>query len=194
MKTSKRKDRWMYGGATTLVMIIIIFSLSSILSYFKSGAEKTIIYDQGHKILREHNPQITWLADDNKIGGEMNNYLRTNITQGYSDAWGILNLSMAKGSNLGLSENFTEQQVEQLINVIHPHNKVIKKDLSHLLKLHFVSLDKQVVSFSDKKMVTQVLLPESANLTLLDSSEYKVLMLLDDGKWRVDKLIRVAYN
>lgn len=189
--TITKKDRWLYALMMLTIMGIIVFILSTVLSYFKTGAQKTNIYEQGVILLEDHNPEILWLPDDLNIQGEVNEYLRKEITQSYSDAWGILNLSMARSRDLGLKENFSDRQSEILKADIIQSNSVFRTDLSHKLKLHFLSLDKQVISFSDVEMISQIRLNNGEHsAAMVDTSSYQVIMLLNDGKWRVDKIIR----
>jgi len=189
--TQTKKDRWQYAALMLIIMSLTVFLLATLLSYFKTGAQEINLYDQGVLLLDDHNPEIQWLPDDSDIQGEMNQYLRKEITQGYSDAWGILNLSMKAGRDLGLEENFSEHQSEILREDLNKRNQIIRDDLSHNLKLHFLSLDKQVISFSDIQMISQLsLMDEERIVEMVDTSAYQVIMLLNDGKWRVDKIIR----
>jgi len=149
-------------------------------------------YDLGLNQLSTHNPVCKWLADDSDIKGKMNPYLRKEIEESYLDSWGILNLSIRHKTDLGLRENFTDKKAKQLTGMLSSQDSIIREDRSHNLHLHFISYDKQVVSFTDKDVVLSTHIKSiSGSILKMDTSDYKVIMTLNDGKWRVNKFIRI---
>ena len=188
-QTKPHNQRWMYAGIALLVLSLGVVGISNLLAHFKTGADQTNIYDLGLNLLENHNPEIKWLPDDSDIGGDINEYLREEISDSYSDAWGILNLSMAEGRDLGLRENFTERKTRIIQEAITSSQPVYRSDLKHLLKLHFISLDRQVVSFSDHKAISEITTLNN-KVIYSDTSSYQVVMTLDDGKWRINKMVR----
>lgn len=191
MSSKKIILRTLHLGLATVIFALIIFNLGKLITYFKTGAEKVNKYELGLKILPDHKPDLKWLTDDNNIMGDINPYIRKEIGQSYIDAWGILNLSLQHQLDLGLKENFTDIKIEQINKSFISKDSIIRKDLKHQLKLHFLSYDKQVVSFTDKNMVSSYenLFISKSN-PYLDTSSYKVVMTLHDGKWLIDKLHR----
>ncbi len=187
--TSSSRTRWPYAIILLLILCLSVAALSKVLSYFKSGADANNIYELGHQLLSTHQPKIDWLNDDTNIGGEINQYIREEITQAYSDAWGILNKSMAEAKDLGLKENFTELKTKRLGRNISSTTPIIRDDLSHKLQLHFISLDRQVASFSDVEATSTIKIP-AHNISYADTSAYAVVMTLSDGKWQINKLQR----
>ena len=187
--TNHPKQRWLYACLALVVLGLGVAIVSNLLAHFKTGADQVNIYDLGLNLLDDHQPEIKWLPDDKDIAGEINEYLRQEITEAYSDAWGILNLSMAEGRDLGLIENFTESKTRLIQEAITSPQSVYRSDLKHLLKLHFISLDRQVVSFSDLSAVSTITTFEN-RVSYSDTSIYNVVMTLDDGKWRINKLVR----
>lgn len=185
----QRKQRWLYAGLTLVGLVFTVLAISNLLVYFKTGADQTNIYDLGLNLLKDHQPEIRWLPDDSGMIGKINEYVRDEIADSYSDAWGILNLSLAEGRDLGLRENFSEKKVKLINEQITSSYPVLRNDLNHLLKLHFISLDRQVVSFSDLNVVS-VITNLDSQVTYSDTSSYKVVMTLDDGKWRINKMVR----
>ena len=96
---------------------------------------------------------------------------------------------MAEGRDLGLRENFTERKTRIIQEAITSSQPVYRSDLKHLLKLHFISLDRQVVSFSDHKAISEITTLNN-KVIYSDTSSYQVVMTLDDGKWRINKMVR----
>ncbi len=167
------------------------YLLSIVLQFFLSGAKTVNKYDLGLGQLSNHNPECTWLPDDEDIKGVINPFLRKDIKKAYLDAWGILNLSLKHESDLGLAENFTDTKVDILSRQLSSQDTIIRDDLEHNLQLHFLSYDKQVASFTDRAAVLQTTVKSGPNsLSKRDTSDYKVVMTLNDGKWRVNKFVR----
>ncbi len=176
-----------------LIGSIIIYSIGSIIVYFKTGAKKLNKYDAGISLLVDHNPIVTWLPDDRNIGGDVNPFIRKKIEDSYIDAWGILHLSLKNKKDLGLEESFSDQKSEQIRKSYKGNNKLIKEDLEHNLKLHFISKDKQVASITDYAAIIKTsLITESETTQFIDTSDYKIMMTLNDGKWRINKFHRMT--
>ncbi len=174
------------------IFLLIIFTFSRVLAYFKKATDLPNTYAIGLDLLSDHDPSINWLADDPDIKGEMNKYLRHEIQDAYSDAWGILNLSLKEKKDLGLSENFTEAQIPKITNAFSSPQIIERSDIQHNLKLHFVSLDKKIISLTDHNCIIETKMKSnSSEVITRDTSEYKVVMTLDDGKWRINKFIRM---
>lgn len=173
----------------TLALSTYLLSIS--FQYFLSGATTVNKYDLGLGQLSNHNPKCTWLADDENIQGVINPFLRKDIKKSYLDAWGILNLSLRHKSNLGLEENFTDTKVDILSRQLSSRDTIIRDDLDHNLQLHFLSYDKQVVSFTDRAVILQTTIKAGPQtIRKIDTSDYKIVMTLNDGKWRVNKFVR----
>ena len=94
-------------------------------------------------------------------------------------------------SNLGLEENFTDTKVDILSRQLSSRDTIIRDDLDHNLQLHFLSYDKQVVSFTDRAVILQTTIKAGPQtIRKIDTSDYKIVMTLNDGKWRVNKFVR----
>ena len=174
-----------------IVLCLCLYGLANVLSYFKSGAQEVSKYNLGVHQLSDHKPKTKWLKDDEDIKGEINPYVRKDIEQSYLDAWGILNLSLKEQKDLGLKENFTTTKVKQITENFNSNIKFIREDIEHNLKLHFISLDKQVTSFTDHSVIMKTeFIKEDTSIILHDTSTYSIVMTLQDGKWKVNKFHR----
>lgn len=190
--SNRSSHRLVYFMISFLTMALIVFLLGNLFRYFHSNNVVVNKYDIGLSQLRNHNPPLSWLEDDPDIKGEINKYIRKEITDAYLDAWGILNLSIKEQLDLGLKENFTETKAKQLRSALKADHGIRREDLSHNLNLHFISYDKQVVSFTDKEMILQIcVMDRTKKSCVMDTSDYKVLMTLNDGRWRVNKMVRL---
>lgn len=192
MVMSKKYRRLSHILLAITAMAIVVCMLSSILSYFHTGTSEINKYDKGISMLDNHDPETIWLEDDYDIGGNINEYIRKDIEDAYTDAWGILNLSIKEKTDLGLTERFSDEMVQKIIPTLDIEQPLLREDLIHKLKLHFISLDKQVISITDKDMVMSTTISENGHQnTIKDTSDYKVIMTLSDGKWKIHKLVRI---
>ncbi len=192
MATRSSISRFYLSILSLIVLSLFVYSLATLISYFHSSTAELNKYDLGLNQLAEHQPMVTWLPDNADLRGEINPYIRSDIEKAYVDAWGILNLSILNQTDLGLNENWSDRKTEQLRQALSSENIIDRKDLHHNIKLHFISLDKQVVSFTDERVATKTKVKWQGQETIYtDTSDYKVLMTLDDGKWRVNKMVRM---
>lgn len=191
--TAKRSNRIWGIALGWLVLSLCFYGLANVLSYFKTGAQKVSKYNLGVHQLSDHKPQTKWLQDDADIKGDINPYIREDIEKSYINAWGILNLSLKEQKDLGLKENFSTTKVAQIIKNFNASSKILREDLEHNIQLHFISLDKQVVSFTDRNAITRTeIITENSTAILRDTSSYNVVMTLQDGKWKINKFYRRA--
>ena len=72
-----------------------------------------------------------------------------------------------------------------------------RADLQHNIKVHLFSYDRQLISFTDSnveiaKRITN--LDTKERLTFRDTSDYDVVMGLEDGYWKIFELLKINTN
>ena len=191
MKTSLRY-RLFYITITVMTLLLAIILVSRILGYVHSGAITESTYELGIAQLKNHNPSMKWLEDDSNIEGTMTKFLRKEIAEAYSDAWGLLNLSIVENKDLGLVGYYTKPKIDAINSISYEEGLITKRtDLSHQMKLHFISLDNQVISFTDYDVVLETTYTGTNKpITVRDTSDYRIIMTRNDGRWLVNKLVR----
>ena len=183
------KYRFFYLLFTCVTLVMAVILVSRILGYVHSGAASENTYELGIAQLKNHNPQMEWKEDDLDVRGEMTEYIE--LTQAYSDAWGMLNLSIIENKDLGLEGYFTKPKIEAINKLEYDGMITDRSDLNHNMKLHFISYDNQVVSFTDSDVVVETTVDVNGNsVTLKDTSDYRIVMTRNDGRWLVNKLVR----
>jgi len=192
MNSNKLISRVLYGIIYLLISGVVIYGLGQLLEYFNKGATNPI-YNSNSELFELAPSEILWLEDDSDIKGPMNPYLRKDIEKAYAKAWQVKNLSIYHNKDLGLKEHYTEPLQEKIkSNFKSAKDSINVLSESHNLKLHFVSLDKQIVSFSDLSSIRKIEFRSSINnRSLIDTSNFKVIMTLDDGKWRVKQIHKI---
>ncbi len=169
-----------------------IIMLSRVLGYVHSGAITENHYELGIAQLKNHNPEMEWLVDDTNIEGTITHLLRKEITKAYSDAWGLLNLSIVENKDLGLAGYYTKPKIDAINSISYDKGLIIERsDLNHQMKLHFISFDNQVISFTDYGVIVETTYAiDNTPITVRDTSDYKIIMTRNDGRWLVNKLLR----
>lgn len=182
--------RVIYAVIFLVISTFFLYSLSRLLAYFNTGAEDNIYY-LSEVIFDAPDSTVEWLEDDDYIKGEINKYIRSDISKAYARAWHIRDLSIYHQKDLGLIEHFSDPLREKIIDTyMHIGNDTINtQKLTHNLKLHLISYDKQVVSFSDIGSRQQnIIYTEYGQDTVTLTHSYDIVMTLDDGVWRIRQL------
>lgn len=170
-------------------MALVLYGLSKLYAYYHTGSNLDI-YDKESVLFLDAPATIKWMKDDSEITGEFSKYLRKEIGQVYAKACQTKNLSEYHNSDLGLSDYFTEDLLEKVKYSRSKNNTSIHSEvLTHNLQLHFISFDKQIISFSDwGRISTHKIIQSDYGHSYTDTSDYKVLMILEDGDWKISHL------
>jgi hypothetical protein len=182
--------RVLYAVIFLVISIFFLYSLSRLLVYFNTGAGDNIYY-LSEEIFDAPNSTVEWLEDDDYIKGEINKYVRSDIGKAYARAWHIRDLSIYHQKDLGLIEHFSDPLKEKIMNAYTDlgNDTIHSKKLTHNLKLHLISYDKQVVSFSDiDSHQLSIVYNNNRQDTINSIRSYNVVMTLDDGVWRIRQL------
>lgn len=199
---TKRKPikyyRIFFGIVTIVATSLLIGIFSNVIVYFNSGADRKTALNIPPNLPDTHVPSITWLADDEETGRKMEDFSRNEIMRDYIRGWYQQHISYASNEPIGLKEYFTPSALPKVINYIRKLKndgfQLYQTDLQHNIHLHFYSADGQIVSFTDKQLVIKQRLYNKDTKEKIFANEttndYDVVMLLDDGYWRVKNLVR----
>ena len=188
-----------YFGIITIVIISVLVSVfSEVIVYFNSGADRKTALNIPPNLPESHVPTIKWLADDAVTGRQMEDFTRNQIVGDYIRGWYQQHLSYASNEVIGLKEYFTPSALPKVINSIKKLKnngfQLYQTDLQHNINLHFYSADGQIVSFTDKQLVTKQRLYKQDTRERIyrgeSTNDYDIVMLLDDGYWRVKNCVR----
>jgi len=192
--------RLYFGIITVIATSILIGIFSDLLVYFNSGADRKTALNIPPNLPETHVPSIEWLPDDAELGGKMEDFTRKEIMRDYIRGWYQQHLSYASSQSIGLKEYFTPSALLKVSNNVQKLEKegfqLYQTDLQHHINLHFYSADGQIVSFTDKQLILKQRLykKDSKEKIFADeaTNDYEVVMLLDDGFWRVKNCVRKA--
>lgn len=177
--------------------ILVLFGISSILAYLNEGADRNTMLHLDKVTANTYLPKIKWLSLENP-GREMEKQTLATIEKHYLFSWYIKNNALKNNTDEGIDDYFTENP-RKTLNTIIEKNKTDKisiesTTLTHNPKLEFYSEDGQLVVFTDENVIEFQNIYQNKKLitSIKDTATYKVLMLLEDGFWRIRHCERMA--
>jgi len=179
-----------------LLLSFMLFGISSVWAYLNTGADRSKMLHA--ELISEdvYLPKVVWEPLNNE-GRFMDNASLKNIEEDYLKAWYIKNVAYKTNSNYGIADFYTDSARVNIYNTIEINKKaeitIETTTLNHEPKLEFYSEDGKLVVFTDKNVVEfqKIYQNKKLVLTTKDTSNYKVLLLLEDGFWRVRHLVKM---
>ena len=188
--------RLIWGLAYLLILILIVFTVSKIFTFFHQGAErKQILHTE---IIQESNyrPLCSWMVGEND-GRLMSEQTRAELQADYLKAWQVKNTAFFTNELAGIDDLFTQSARQNLYHLIEDHKRrgihIETTSLSHRLELDLFSEDGQLVSMRDRGVVEHIQMYQDDRLiqSTTDTSDYRIILLLEDGFWRIRHMIRM---
>ncbi len=187
-------------GLVLIVLFITLCSfaisgISAVFSYLNTGADRTSILNLDVESSEVYLPKTIWTSLENP-GRKMEEQTLKEIQKDYLKSWHIKNIAYKENSAYGIKDYYTDSAQVNLLNAIKYNKKnkihVETTTLSHHLKLNFYSADGQLVVFTDENVekYTQLFKNKKKVVETDQTASYKVLMLLEDGFWRIRHLVK----
>ncbi len=172
---------------------LIIAGISAVLSYLNTGADKASILHLEEPMEKVYAPKVVWGNLDNP-GRPMEKQTLQEIERDYLNAWHVRNIALKDNDVYGISDFYTDSARIRIIEHIDLNikNKIFFKEttLSHYPELDFYSEDGTLVVFTDKNVERYQETYNKYSLLLhkKDTTNYQIMMLLEDGFWRIRHL------
>lgn len=180
-----------------LINVLLLLGISKVLDYLNSGADRTSMLHLEKETINTYLPKVVWESIDNPGRVMEPNTLKT-IEKDYLFSWYVKNKSLKDNSKTGIADYYTQNTRQNLYNTIKQNSKneinIESTTLKHNPKLDFYSADGQLVVFTDKNVVEfqKVYQKKKLIASVQDTATYKVMMLLEDGFWRVRHLQKMT--
>ncbi|HCQ14281.1 cellulase family glycosylhydrolase, partial [Flavobacterium sp.] len=187
---NKNTIRTVLLSSFILLNVLLLFALSSILEYLNTGADRTSMLHLEKETVNTYLPKVIW-EKLNNVGREMEQNTLKTIEKDYLFSWYIKNKSLENNKKNGIEDYYTQNARVNLYNSIDYNlkNKITIESttLKHNPKLEFYSENGQQVVFTDKNVIEfqKVYKDKKLISEVQDTATYKVLMLLEDGFWRI---------
>lgn len=172
---------------------LILAGISSVLSYLNTGADKSSMLHLEVPMEKVYAPKVTWGNIDNP-GRPMEKQTLQEIESNYLNAWHVRNIAYKKNDRYGIADFYTDSArariFEQIDLNIENNNWFKASTLEHFPELDFYSEDGTLVVFTDKHVERYFESYEGDSLLFhqKDTTSYQIMMLLEDGFWRIRHL------
>ncbi|WP_188621082.1 cellulase family glycosylhydrolase [Flavobacterium suaedae] len=179
-----------------LINVLLLFALGKILGYLNTGAERTGMLHLERETVNTYLPKVNWSSLENP-GREMEKQTLGEIENDYLFSWYVKNKALMNNNREGIEDFYTDSARVNLFRLV-AHNKENKvhiegTTLKHNPALEFYSADGQLVVFTDRNIVEyqQIYNDKQLVTKVRDTATYKVMMLLEDGFWRIRHMKRM---
>ena len=190
--------RLLLGAFYLLILCLLIVVISRVIAYTNQGADRGTIL---HVLLPEHSimPDIQVIENGNE-GSELTSYVMDQIKTDYINARDAQGRARATNNITYLRDHFTDEMVAKW----KPHFRENAKKqiyeqsstLAHNIDVTFFSLDESVIGFTDRGVVEyhQLYQDETLISSWIDSSDYQVICVLEDSRWRIRQIKKIDEN
>ena len=174
---------------------LILFGLSSVWGFLNTGADRSTMLHTEIKSGRMYLPEISWDTLHYE-GRPMEKQSLKEIERDYLNSWYVKNLALNTNKKYGVEDYYTDSARENIYKTISfnkKHNLHFKATTTnHEPQLLFYSADGQLVVFNDQQVIEYSESYEKDEILerTLDTSSYTVMMLLEDGFWRIRHMQR----
>jgi len=180
-----------------------IVGLGQLVMRTQSGADPATALNLIPAVPADLEERLLWLPDQPQSAQQREMELNTRelITGAYLRAWAQWGISLELGQPYGLTTYYSGPALagvtRNVTETVASGWRIRQSNLHHELALHYYSDDGSVVSFTDfnVQLVQQYLPRDKTAHTNIDSNigntvlqsdhRYDVVMLLEDGNWRV---------
>lgn len=177
------------------IIAIIILGVSSLYSYLNTGADRSTMLHSEQIQERYYLPIMQWDTTAVK-GRELDATTLKAIEEDYLNAWYVRASALKNNTLTGIKDYYTTNAAEKITALV---NYNLSNDISiemtsleHHPKVEFFSEDGQLAVLTDVDVLEhEQVYKEGAFLNKSSSySTYKVVLLLEDGYWRIRQLVK----
>ncbi len=197
---SKKLNKNLYRALLIVTFVavngLIIWGISSVLAYLNTGADRSTMLHAEVINSKIYTPKINW--DISAVEGRpMEKPTLQEIEDDYLKSWYVRNNSYKTNNTHGIADFYTDNarvNLHEIIKLNEAQNISIEATtLHHSPKVEFYSADGQLVVLTDEEVVEYQKVYQNEKLVTIqeDTSAYQVMMLLEDGFWRIRHLVKI---
>ncbi len=178
-----------------LLLALILFGVSALYSYLNTGADRSSMLHTKIDAKEHYTPKITWKSINNE-GRPIDKETLKNIESDYLDAWYVRHVAYKTNLKEGVSDYYTANAREHIFNIISlntaENTSITSTTLEHNPTIAFFSEDGQLAVLKDENVVEykRVYKDKALVLETTEVSNYKIILLLEDGFWKIRQLIK----
>ncbi|WP_420571118.1 glycoside hydrolase family 2 TIM barrel-domain containing protein [Kordia sp.] len=177
------------------IISILIFIISSSFSYLNTGADRSKMLHTEVTKEEIYLPKMNWVTDGNE-GRRLDTQTLAKIENDYLDAWYVKQVAYKTNQTTGIDDYYTESARKNLMEFIKQNQQqnitVNATTLSHQPNIEFFSEDGQLIVLKDENVVEYKQLYQDGSFVMetTEMANYKVILLLEDGFWRIRHLVK----
>jgi hypothetical protein len=178
-----------------LIISIILFLISALYSYYNTGADRSEMLHTDVKRTERYLPKMIWKEDGN-MGRTVDKQILKSIETDYLDAWYVKHIANKTNLKNGLHDYYTKSARKNIFNFIDFNKKeritIESTTLEHRPNILFFSEDGQLVVLEDTHVVEykKILRDNKKIHETTEIATYKIILLLEDGFWRIRHLVK----
>lgn len=178
-----------------IIISMLIFLISSSFSYLNTGADRSKMLHTEVKKAEVYSPKMIWAADGNE-GRKVDEQTLAKIENDYLDAWYVKHVAYKTNETTGIDDFYTDNARKNIFAFItQNHQANVSVDattLSHQPNIEFFSEDGQLIVLKDENVVEYKQLYKDGKFVMetTEMANYKVVLLLEDGFWRIRYLVK----
>ena len=176
-----------------LILGFVLFGISSVFSYLNTGADRSKMLHTEIEKVDYYLPKVEWTSLENE-GRPMDEQTLKNIEGDYLDAWYIRQVALNINKTDGVDDYYTKHARKDIADYVAyniEHNiKIESTTLSHHVEVDFFSADGKLLVLTDRNVQEYKRIYKAKKLIdeIKEESTYHVIMLLEDGFWRIRHL------
>ena len=179
-----------------IIITLIIYGFGALYSYLNTGADRSTMLHTEVKQVDQYLPELEWAPLTN-LGRPMDKQTLSEIENDYLDAWYVKLVAYKTNTTKGIDDYYTKSARKNIYNIIELNSNhkttIDATTLEHHPKLEFFSEDGQLVVLTDHNIIEHKRIFKAGHLTLEtnERSSYRVILLLEDGFWRIRHLVKL---
>jgi len=174
---------------------LLIFGIGAIFNFLNTGADRDIMLHQEVQKVAQYTPNVIWSSLENE-GRAIDSTTLKSVEKNYLDAWYIKHIAYQTNLIEGIEDYYTDSAEKNLFDFIEMNKTaglhIEATTLEHHPTLDFFSEDGQLIVLTDHNVKEYKRIYKD-KLPIYETTEtvnYKVILLLEDGFWRVRHMVK----
>ena len=195
IKNEKNTFKLFLMAGVVILISILVYGMAQVWVFLSVSRANAAVFLEVKDTPDIYTPKLVWLPDE-PVERPMEDFTRDILKRDYIRALYQRNLAMLNSDTLLIQDYYTALGREKLKRSISKEKAIIKEhiELGHHLQLNYYSADGQIIGFLDKATTEaeRVWNKEKQMLAYdTDTLNYQVIMILEDGYWRIHNMKRV---
>jgi len=192
---NKKIVRSILISSYVLISALIISGISALFGYLNTGADRSSILHTEIRQVDKYLPKLIWEPLNNN-GRPMDPQNLKVIERDYLNAWYVKHVAYKTNNQTGIKDYYTDNARKNIYDFIKLNAQeqisITSTTLEHHPTLEFFSEDGKLAVITDKDVIEYKRISKDENVVLetTEKSTYKIILLLEDGFWRIRHLVK----